>query len=227
MTVFLLVMFAAGASAVYASKPKSQHALTVQSLKILGEYEIVFLIDHSRSMREIISRPVDGDFVNKLDWMKGQLNNFGKQTTRYFPAGFSLVAFNDSSERFDKCKGERLLEILQSMKPSSGTNLVTPLINAAKLSNTTKPLALFVITDAFNVDPQSEYDRVVSAKNNEFAKVRIIFLSMGESGGEALYLMPLSNLIRQKMKPESVTTVPFSMFLKNGLLQTVVKSLQK
>ena len=192
-------------------------------------------------MREILSSPVDGDFVNKLDWMKDQLNNFAKQTEDYFPRGFCVIEFNDSVERHDQCDAEKLSALLKAMRPSGGTNLVGALTGAVKPVRTTpstqgsalvstssasKPMALFIITDAFNVDPESEYARIVTAKNNEFANVRIVFLTIGESGSSNPYLRTLTTALQQKMKPRSVATVPFSTFLKKGLLRTVVETLK-
>lgn len=201
------------------SKPNGQ--------KVLAQYEVVFLLDRSHSMREILSEPIDNDFVCKLDWSKQQLNKFAKQSEHCLPSGFSIVAFNSNKiDRFDNCNVKTLPGVLESIIPAGGTDLVLPLIETAKERRTRKPLALFVLTDGYNVDPSSDYAKVRWAPQSALHDVSVTFICVSLPSSHAIHLQPLCDVIKNRLHPRNAATLPFDSLTKTGLFGAVINSLR-
>lgn len=187
----------------------------------IARAEIVFLLDRSHSMREIISKPLDGDFVCKWDWLKFQMDKFAKET-KTLPSGFSVITFNDSYERFDGCNQTNILKKLNSIRPSGGTKLIPALCTAMNQHATTKPVYFIVATDGYQVDPESESSSIMADKE-DLSQVNVVFLNVGFDNSNKEYLQDLGELLKKRQKVASVTTVPFETLVEQGLPRVVAK----
>jgi len=178
-----------------------------ESDQILGNYDIVILIDRSGSMDEPIAlspipdarlrdfrSPWHSDINNlsnsgetKWEWCQSQVTNLSSSIPGKFNKPMPIIPFDNEFNLIRSANITDIERVFREYKPRGGTDLGTPLRKALSLRalDQARPLLIAVITDGqYNIGP-SVAEIITRAANGitRPGEIVISFLQVGDSDG--------------------------------------------
>ncbi len=226
-TLLGLFMQNAGLACNLTEYPFPWHLVnnSVNSAKVLHDYDVALLIDSSHSMKyeyfpaqsflEVASdinpgRPITSSKGHsRWDWCRAHAAQLTKESLSVLNHGPRLTVFGDQSIMYkDVVNAASVSKVFSSMKPHGGTfaakalsqEVNTYFENRKKTNGNTKPLLIAMITDGSLSDIMSSRNVLVNAtkKMNRSDEIAVVILKVGEDPKAPPTLEMLDNKLVSK-----------------------------
>ncbi len=204
-----------------------QAAASEQTLIMgLKDFDITFIVDHSGSM----STPVQGSGQMRWQWIIKQLSEFCEEADRRVSSKFTLCIFNTAHKIWHGLGKNELVNILNRNVTTGDTDLapaITRVFQDHSLSQSKKPLLLFVITDGQTLSSEVNTNMILEyALNNPKGKLmQVVCIQAGYSDEGAAFITALRRSCAAHGMSHAVHGLLFSDVSQNGLLPLVDKYL--
>lgn len=210
--------------------------LNATELAILGEHEVMLIVDKSRSMlkADCVDKAVQ-KHVSRWDWCRQQAINLTSQTMSTLPEGIKVVLFSDDFVVHSDVRPHSLDEIFADTTPTGGTDTAAALksqldeyfATRAQEANA-KPLLVAVVTDGCPDSPIRLRQAIVDAtqKMNSGDQVSVTFLQIGKDANGTRFLNDLDRkLVAENAKYDIVSVKSFAELSAKGLARALVEGL--
>jgi uncharacterized protein YegL len=211
---------------------------TVQQLsvadqeKILGQHEVVVMIDKSGSM----NTPDCPGGLSRWEWCAQQATALSKESEDYWPEGITVVVFSNDFDVYPHAHVKEVADVFKNYSPGGSTNtgsalwdrLRAYLKERAKNPKTTKPLVIAVITDGEPTDGRTTAEAIISATSQmqQPGDISIAFLQVGIGATGAALLDELADkLVEEGARYDIVEHKTFGSLQKLGLRQALVSAI--
>ncbi len=224
--IFLTRLRAKTDNALTPFKPLQSNA-PQQTLKMgLKDFDIAFIVDHSGSM----STPIPGTGKMRWQWIVKQLSDFCEEAEKRASSKFTLCIFNTAHKVWHDLSKNELVNILIQNVTTGDTDLapaITRVFQDHSLSQSKKPLLLFVITDGQTLSSEVNTNLILEyALNNPKGKLmQVVCIQAGYSDEGAAFITALKRSCAAHGMSHAVHGLLFSDVSQNGLLPLVDKYL--
>jgi hypothetical protein len=243
--LFLASVFASVIS-ISGLAPSLSAALTIvwqgprdpraQQLAKLKDFDLVLVVDKSKSMGVADCNSADGDqpsegapgMISRWEWCRRQTKQLTEATREAIHEGFKLVVFSaDFTEYNDVCP-EAIESVFNNNTPSGSTH-ATRALNAQfeeyfarrnTLGDKTKPLLIVMITDGCPEYPLSVRTALLRASRrmNRADEITVAILKIGRDEEGDKFLEKLNEpVMTDGAKYRIVSTKSFAELEKSGL----------
>lgn len=202
-------------------------------MKELAKYEVVILLDRSKSMDEK-NAGVPGD-ISKWSWCRQQIDNVYLATARVLDGGFKLVLFDRGYQIRQGVTLWDLKQVFDRLKPEvDDKNISQPLemvLNRYLKDKTpkSKPLLVIVLSDGKrNSGTPLQTVLINVSKRSNPGEIVVTFMQVGNSiTGEELFDDLSHNLVAKGARYRMVYYKPFSDLRNRGLLQEILATVRQ
>jgi len=200
--------------------------------KILGQHEVVVMIDKSGSMN---TSDCPGG-LSRWEWCAEQATALSKESEEYWPEGITLVVFSNDFDVYPHAHVKQVADVFKNYSPGGSTNTGSALWDRlraylqarARNPKATKPLVIAVITDGEPTDGRTTAEAIISAtaQMKDPGDISITFLQVGNGATGAALLDELADkLVDEGARYDVVEHETFARLQKMGLKQALVSAI--
>ena len=234
----------ADASDYGATGANVTRVLTKRDLSIIGNHDVVVLVDKSGSMTEKdCPAPFIGAFgflaggrsgmLSRWDWCREQIYSLSKQAAPVLRNGLTLVFFDKDANVFPNVMSDQIPQLFANTTPGGGTNMAKAVKQQmddyfARRGYGARPLAMVIITDGVPDSAQHLKSVICDAtrKMSRPGEISISFLQVGQDRGGSSLLFDLTNLQSEGAEYNIVDSHPFAQVAQEGLGRALVESIE-
>ncbi len=208
---------------------------TVQTLRLLANYDIELLVDESMSMRRM---DCPGG-LSRWDWCGMQAGELAKQLAPFVRNGFTLTTFGGGYNVYNNSSPDNVLRLFQNPMFTRGTRMAEPLaerlgFHFSKEGNngSSKPLLIAVITDGVPAprrEPLMVADVLIDTtkRMRDPRDVTVVFFQIGQADMQGRNFLDYldKHLMEDGARYDIVHNVPMERLQEIGLAQALVDSI--
>lgn len=222
-----------------------KHALEITRVpdwRLLRQYKIAILLDHSGSMGESVlegdealnsGSAVDDKSTSRWRWCAGQIEEFAAEAQRMSADNLTFCIFNHEFTVNKSCDLKKMQSLLETVVPDGGTDIAGPINSIADAylaGRREKPLLIGVVTDCETSSGAAveKVIRHITRHIRDSRQVKIVIFQVGNTGDGADFAQRLDNdMVGNGARFDIVKSFYFDDLRLAGLRRGLVKAISE